>query len=156
MAHFLGTFTGGLDKKWRVSVPHSFRAVLPQGVEGACFILRPSHEAACIQGFTEAGFDDLADSMKRMPLFSADETALSYALYADAAYCAPDKEGRCVLKEELIRYAGLTDAVVFVGLRNRFEIWEPARYKAHRDEQLARARLHTGGLPQVPAGLAAS
>jgi MraZ protein len=152
MAHFLGTFTGGLDKKGRVSVPASFRAVLPQGVEGACFILRPAHDAGCIQGFTESGFDDLAESMKRMALFSADETALSYALYADAGYCAPDKEGRCVLKEDHIRHAGLSDAVIFVGLRNRFEIWEPVRYKAHRDEQLARARMHTGGLPQAPAG----
>jgi MraZ protein len=150
MAYFLGTFTGGLDKKGRVSFPSNFRAVLPQDVDGASFILRPAHDFPCIQGFTESGFDDLAESMKRMPLFSANETALSYALYADAGYCAPDKEGRCVLKEDHIRYAGLSDAVIFVGLRNRFEIWEPARYKAHREEQLARARMNTDGLPQGP------
>ena len=149
MADFLGTFPGALDKKGRVSFPPSFRALLPQGAEKPSFILRPHHRAPCIQGFTQHGFDALAESMRAMALFSDDEDAMSYALYADAIYCAPDAEGRCVLKEDHVKYAGLDSAIVFVGLRNRFEIWEPARFARHRDDQLARARLHAAGLPQA-------
>ena len=148
MKRFLGSYTGGIDKKGRVSIPSAFRALVP---EGTSLILLPSHKAACIQGFTEEQFSKLEDSMDRMALFSPEEVAMANALFAKAGYCAPDKEGRCVLREDHIRHAGLREGetVLFVGLRNRFEIWEPSAHEKHYVAQIAQAALLTSGIPQV-------
>ena len=37
----------------------------------------------------------------------------------------PDKEGRISVPDSLVRHAGLTDSVVFMGLGRLFQIWEP-------------------------------
>lgn len=140
MTQFLGTFTGKLDAKSRVSIPAPFRAELRQAADAGGLILRPSHKYACLEGWTRAAFDELAGPMQRLDIFSDDGDDLAYALYADATPAEPDKEGRIVLAAELVRHAGLADAVVFVGLRRKFEIWEPAAYAARRAEALARAR----------------
>ncbi len=151
MTLFLGTFTGRLDSKGRVTFPPSFRAILRLTPEATSFILRPSHRAECVECWTPLGFETFAPAMQSLDLFSEDEIDMSYALYADASYCEPDKEGRAVLPEKLVKKAGLTDAVSFVGLRNRFEIWEPARYEAHLALSLARLKERRLTLPQVVA-----
>jgi MraZ protein len=40
-----------------------------------------------------------------------------------------DKVGRICLPEEMARAAGVKDEAVLVGLLDRFEIWNPARYE---------------------------
>ena len=40
-----------------------------------------------------------------------------------------DKGGRICLPEEMARAAGIKDEAVLVGLLDRFEIWNPARYE---------------------------
>jgi MraZ protein len=151
MTQFLGTFTGRLDGKGRASIPALFRHELRQAGDTAALILRPSHKYDCIEGWTRNAFDQLAGPMQRLDLFSDEEDDMAYALYADALPCEPDKEGRFVLPEALARHANLTDALTFVGLRNRFEIWEPEAFRRHHADKIARARSRGLGLSQVPA-----
>jgi MraZ protein len=40
-----------------------------------------------------------------------------------------DQGGRICLPEEMARAAGIKDEAMFVGLIDRFEIWNPARYE---------------------------
>ena len=40
-----------------------------------------------------------------------------------------DKAGRICLPDEMARAAGIKDEAVLVGLLDRFEIWNPARYE---------------------------
>ena len=40
-----------------------------------------------------------------------------------------DKSGRICLPEEMARAAGIKDEALFVGVLDRFEIWNPARYE---------------------------
>jgi MraZ protein len=41
----------------------------------------------------------------------------------------PDKAWRICVPEEMARTAGLEGEAVLVGLLDRFEIWQPARYE---------------------------
>ncbi len=51
-----------------------------------------------------------------------------------------DAKGRIIMPENLTAAAGLTETAVFVGVGNKFEIWEPERYVEHAAKQ--KARLH--------------
>jgi MraZ protein len=79
-----------------------------------------------------------------MPLFSDDYEDLSAALYADAHPVESDREGRIVVPDWLMKHAGLSDTVVFMGQGQSFRIWEPAAAEQRRAE--ARARALSRGL----------
>ena len=125
MSPFLGTHQTKLDGKQRTSVPAQFRSALrTYGSIG--LILRPSHKHPCIEAWPVETFDRVAQPLQTLDLFSEDQDDWQFALYADAHPVEPDKDGRVILPEPLVQYAGLTDALVFIGLGRLFQIWEPA------------------------------
>ena len=159
MTHFLGTHQNKLDAKGRVSVPAPFRnalkgtapkaAALKDGDEanGTHLVLRPSHQHPCIEAWPTPVFEALADPLNRLDLFSQEHDDMAATLYADAFPVEADKEGRIVLPDDLIEYAGLTDAVVFMGLGRIFQIWEPGAAERRRAEARERTRSRATTLP---------
>jgi MraZ protein len=149
MTHFLGTHQNKLDAKGRVSVPAPFRNALKGQDEtnGTHLVLRPSHQHPCIEAWPTAVFDALAEPLNRLDLFSPEHDDMAATLYADAFPVEADKEGRIVLPDELVSYAGLTDTVVFMGLGRIFQIWEPVAAERRRAEARVRARERGLTLP---------
>jgi MraZ protein len=153
MTHFLGTHQNRLDAKGRVSVPAPFRAALKARGEanGTQLVLRPSHQHPCIEAWPAAEFAALAEPLNRLDLFSQAHDDLAASLYADAFPVEADKEGRIVLPDQLVSYAGLSEGVVFMGLGRVFQIWEPSAADRRRTEARERARMHGFTLPGVAA-----
>ena len=84
-------------------------------------------------------------------MFSDDQDDFITALYADATRVEADREGRIILPESLVQFAGLTDMAVFMGRGRTFQIWEPAAGERRRAE--ARNATRTRGLT-LPSGSA--
>lgn len=146
MAQFMGTHQNKLDAKGRVSVPAPFRTALKGKDEtnGTHLVLRPSHQHACIEAWPTPDFAALAEPLNQLDVFSPEQEDLAATLYAEAFPVEADKEGRIMLPDELVAYAGLTDAVVFMGMGRIFQIWEPAAAERRRAE--ARIRTRERGL----------
>ncbi len=149
MSHFLGTHQNRLDAKGRVSVPAAFRTTLRGLAEdgSAALVLRPSHTQPCIEAWPTSAFQQLATPLDRLDLFSDDHDDLAAALYADAFPVESDKEGRIVLPDALVAHAGLSEAVVFMGLGRIFQIWEPEAAERRRAQARERARSKNLSLP---------
>ncbi len=153
MSQFLGTHHNKLDAKGRVSVPAAYRLALrgragaPESTGPVSLVLRPSHKHACIEGWPPEAFAALAEPLDRLDMFGEDHEDLSTALYADADLVESDKEGRIVLPDSLVRHAGLTDTVTFMGLGRVFQIWEPAAAEQRRIEARAVTRARGLTLP---------
>jgi transcriptional regulator MraZ len=152
MTHFLGTHQNKLDAKSRVSVPAPFRTALRalgngNGEGTASLILRPSHKHPCIEAWPVAVFDALATPLDRLDVFSDAQDNLLAALYAEAYPAETDREGRIVLPESLVAYAGLSESVVFMGLGRTFQIWEPEAADRRRLEAREHVRAHGLTLP---------
>ena len=158
MVSFLGTHQNRLDAKGRVSVPAPFRAALRARDEtnGTHLVLRPSHQHPCIEAWPSAEFEALSEPLNRLDLFSQAHDDLAASLYSDAFPVEADKEGRIVLPESLVTYAGLAETVVFMGLGRIFQIWEPAAAERRRAEARERARVHGFTLPGNGAAMSAS
>jgi MraZ protein len=150
MTQFMGSHHNRLDAKGRVSIPATFRGKLredaPDGA-AAALVLRPSHRHACIEGWPASEFHRLGATMEKLDVFSEAQDDLTFAFYADATELVADKEGRIVLPEILASHASLSEAVVFVGLRDHFEIWEPTAAARRREEAHERARARGFTLP---------
>lgn len=155
MTQFMGNHHNRLDAKGRVSIPAPFRTALrdaaPEGA-AAALVLRPSHRHACIEGWPATEFHRLGATMADLATFSDEQDDLTFAFYADATELLPDKDGRVILPDGLAAHAGLTDAVIFAGVRDHFEIWEPEAMNRRRVEAQQRARSFT--VPAKAKGVA--
>jgi MraZ protein len=143
MERFVSTYINKIDAKGRVSVPASFRAVLERDgfVDGGVYCY-PSLDAPAL----DAGGKSLAANIDRLldglPDYSDERDELSVALYGDVVTLSVDQDGRIVLPEALRAHAGLETHVAFVGLGQKFQMWEPARFEARRAGAREKVRDH--------------
>ena len=135
---FLSTFEKQLDDKRRIVVPQDFRAFASGPFDGVfCF---PSIEADCIEGGGKALFDIYQGMIEELPFGDPVRSALETSIYGGVCQLSFDTAGRITLPDTLCQDFGLTDWVVIVGLRDRFQIWDREAFRAHRSSQRLAAR----------------
>lgn len=126
MKLFVSTYTNKIDRKGRVSVPATFRAVLAQDSFNAAIIL-PSFRGDYLEGMGPDRLEKLArDLDETTDAFSDEQSEMAALVFADARTISFDSEGRMVLPEEFIAHAGLSGEAMFIGKAQTFEIWEPS------------------------------
>jgi MraZ protein len=128
-----------LDAKGRVSIPASFRAALAKdGFEGLyCY---PCLDRPAIEVGGRALLAEIEQLIASYPPFSEEREHLSVALYGTSEVLKMDGEGRVVLPEALKDHAGIMDAVAFVGLGHKFQIWAPDRFSRQLSEATGKLR----------------
>jgi MraZ protein len=123
-------FKGGpvltLDGKGRITVPARWRDVLVSAVQGQMMVSK-SH-VRCLSLFPRPVWDQFETRLNALPA-SADGLRRLYI--GSATEATIDGASRLLLPPELRAWAGLEREVVFMGLGNRFELWDKARYDAH-------------------------
>ncbi len=139
MDEFVSTFTNRLDSKGRVSIPAPFRSVLMRdGFEG--LYCCPTLD----QNAVDAGGNRLREQIRAMlslfEPFSEDHELLSTTLIGESEILRIDPEGRVALPEAIKLHAGIGETVTFVGQGYKFQIWEPERFLAYREEAKNRVR----------------
>jgi MraZ protein len=139
MNRFVSNFTNRLDSKGRVSIPAPFRAVLARdGFEG--LYVHPALEAPALDAGGNTLLAEIDAFLSTLSPYSDERDQLSTALYGTSEVLKVDPEGRVVLTENVKQHAGIADAVAFVGLGHKFQIWEPDRFRAHLEGARAKVR----------------
>jgi len=137
---FVSTTINKLDAKRRVSVPAIFRNILKaQDLQG--FYCLASDNQPALEGF---GAPVLAYYTERLagsePLFNEAHDDEAQRVFGETRLLLFDDEGRVQLPPDFIEHAGITERVLFVGLNQKFQIWDPERFEKVRAERIARAR----------------
>jgi MraZ protein len=149
MASFLSTHINKIDKKGRVSVPASFRAVLAdQTFQGVVLFRSNSHP--CLEGFGMGAMEELCARLDNFDLFSDEQDDLATAIFGEAVQLPFDGEGRIVLPVDLMEHAGIVEQASFVGLGRKFQVWEPDALEARR--ATARESVRAKGLTLPKSG----
>jgi MraZ protein len=139
MDEFVSTYTNRLDAKGRVSIPASFRAVLVRdGFEG--LYCCPTLDRQAIDAGGNRLRDQIRDSLTLFEAFSEDHEYLSTTLIGESEILKIDQDGRVVLSDAIKDHAGIVDRVTFVGQGYKFQLWEPDRFVAYREEAKNRVR----------------
>jgi MraZ protein len=143
MDRFVSTFTNKIDAKGRVSVPAGFRAVLERdgygGTAGTAIYCYPSLDAPALDCGGERLAQKIDGLLSGLPDYSDERDELSVALYGDVQVLSLDGDGRIIVPEELRSHAGLITQVTFVGLGDKFQIWQPEAFDARR--KIAREKV---------------
>ena len=144
---FLSTFENRIDRKGRLSVPASFRAVLERRRDP--LYLFKSLTEPCLEGCGPERIGQIVDAIDSMDSLS-EEVATLQTMLSSAQEMKLDGEGRIMLSADFIGFAELDDMALYAGIGRSFQIWLPARYRARETE--ARTRAKTAGLPSLRLG----
>ena len=123
----VGEYRHTVDPKGRLFVPSKLREEL-----GEVFYVTLGLDG-CLSVYTEDGWQAITDKYNALPLAKSRKMRF---LFANAAKCEPDKQGRFLIPSKLREYAGLKQDVVFIGQAGHAEIWDSETYDALESECL--------------------
>jgi MraZ protein len=139
MDRFVSHVCGRLDAKGRVSIPAAFRAVLARdGYEG--LYVHPSLDQPALDCGGNGLLKEIDALIASCPPYSEERDFFATALMGTSEILKVDPEGRIVLTESLKLASGISQEVVFVGLGQKFQLWEPGRFQQHLTEARDKVR----------------
>lgn len=134
-------FRGGpvltLDAKGRLTVPARYRDVLVSTVAGQLVIAK--NPAGCLTLYPKPVWEAFETDIARLPMKFEGWRRLYIGSASDVEI---DGASRVLIPPELRAWAGLEREVVFMGVGDKFELWDKARYEAGEAMTIA------GGLPE--------
>ena len=116
-----GTYKYLLDPKNRIFVPSVFREEL-----GASFVVTRSFRDKFLCFYSQRSWDEYIAPLKAAPRKTSEDT-LRF-LYRTAAEVTPDAQGRILLPQPLVEYAGLDKNVYIIGVGDYGEMWSESSY----------------------------
>ena len=132
----IGKYPAKMDDKNRLIVPAKLREEL-----GAEFYVTLGFNGGhkCLTAYTTADWKVLGENFNRLPL--AQRSGPTSLIFINAVECAPDKQFRFSLSQNLMGYAGIQRDVIIVGRAGQAEIWDAAEYEAFEMENLTPEKL---------------
>jgi MraZ protein len=141
---YSGQVLHSIDPSRRVMIPKKWRS------DGAEFwaLPWPIAKKECLLVVPAARFHSVLERLSSMSLSSKSAALVERVIGGTSECLELDKAGRICLPEAMTAGVGIKDQALFVGRMNKFEIWEPERFKAasQADEALAAAEIENMNL----------
>lgn len=137
-----GEFKHVVDAKNRIFIPAAFRAEL-----GCSFVVTRSLRGNFLCFYSRSSWDAYVAPLKAAPRTTS-EDVLRF-LYRTVVEVTPDAQGRILLPQILIDYAGISKQAYIVGVGDYGEIWSESAYlekTSEEDVSDMRQRLERLGL----------
>lgn len=121
-----GEYQHSLDSKGRLFMPAKLREEL-----GAVFYITISMDS-CLCAYSSESWDALSERVNAMPYVKQRKMR---PLFAHAARCELDSQGRVLVPQNLRDYANLAKSVTVVGCNNHAELWDSDAWQAVFEEE---------------------
>jgi len=144
-----------LDKKGRALLPAAFRDELPADDRGAFVLYHSPNLPGVVNGNSHQGFDAMLEKLRAEALgpkgalkVALDDEAFDPAGYLSAsARSVPlEPDGRFTMPADFAQTLEADDGVMLVGKGEKFQLWNPKRWQARRDEDRAKMAAFVRGL----------
>ncbi len=119
---FLGEFNHTIDDKGRLTIPAKFRDELESGV----VITRGLD--GCLWAYGRSEWETLAEKIAKLPTTNPAARNFSRFVFSSAFDSIPDRQGRILLPQNLRDYASIQNETIVIGVKNKLEIWNPAKW----------------------------
>ncbi len=119
---FSGEFEHSIDSKGRLTIPARFRDAL----EGGVVVTRGLD--GCLWAYPRSEWEILAEKLAKLPTSNKAARNFSRFMFSSAFDSIPDRQGRVLIPQKLRDYAGIDNETAVIGVMNRVEIWNPAKW----------------------------
>ena len=117
-----GEYIHTIDAKGRVTIPAKFRDEL-----GSRFVVTRGLED-CLSAYSFERWKRIEDKLSEISLTNKAGMKLTRLIMGNAIECEVDKMGRILITQTLRDKAGLNKDVVLLGLGDRIELWDKAKW----------------------------
>ena len=138
---FVGSYNYSLDAKKRVFVPAKFR----EDLGNTFYVTRKFDTYLSI--YTEEEWAAYLEKLEKLPESVAAE--VQEFILGGAQKCVPDNSGRIIIDDRLLKHAGITKNIVFVGAGRQVRVWSEELWnerEKNRDFEKMREVLRDFGL----------
>ena len=133
-AVFTGDSIHTLDPKNRVFVPKRFQEQLGRDAEGQQVAVLTRGFEGCLFLFSKLGYDQVLQRLTTQPFGGAQLRTMQRLFFSNVHETPLDTSGRVLLPEKLRKFASIDKEVVMVGVADRAEIWDRARWEKFEAE----------------------
>ncbi len=128
---FLSSYENKIDKKGRISVPATFRSHLSSmGYNG--FISYPSFNHSALEACSQERIEKLSNTIDSLNPFEDKRDYFATSILSDCVSLQFDTEGRITLTKKLLNHAKIKNNILFIGLGETFQIWEPKLFEKYK------------------------
>ena len=133
VAGMTGKYAHNIDAKGRLFIP----ATLREELGGKNFHLIIGQDM-CLSLFSDESWNEKMAALKEQSYSSLKKLRM---IFAHAADCDPDAQGRILIPADLRQKAGLNKEVIVVGSFDRVEIWDAQRWARMEEEAFSSGEL---------------
>lgn len=135
MATFIGNIEGRLDEKGRIFIPSIYRKILSES-EVRRIVMRRDTDNECLIFYPEQVWNDKVDQLRlALDEWDPDDQMLLMQFMSDAEFLDIDNQGRVLLQKKNLETIGAQQDVLFVGMLDRFALWNPATFQEKKMAQ---------------------
>ncbi len=116
-----GEYKHTLDAKNRIFIPAAYREQL-----GDTFVVTRSFRGSFLSFYSQSAWDAYIAPLTEVPRKTSED--ILRFLYRNAAEVTPDAQGRILLPQALVEYAGLSKTAYIIGCGNYGEIMSEQLY----------------------------
>ncbi|MGB9911179.1 MAG: division/cell wall cluster transcriptional repressor MraZ [Microgenomates group bacterium] len=128
----LGTYQPSLIGKNRLVLPGKIR----KEIKGKKIVLSVGLDE-CIFGFEEKVWEQVTAVDLSRPISDEEGRKLRRQLCMNAEVINLDSQGRFVIPEKMMEYAGIKEEIVLIGAGDHFEIWDKKKWENYRGKNFS-------------------
>jgi MraZ protein len=128
-----GTHDRTLDDKKRLALPKRVREQL--GNIKKLFVSQGLDQ--CLWLFGQGDLDRLAEKIDQAPAAQNKVRVFKRLFFASMEAVEVDRNGRILIPERLVQFAGLVHEVKLIGVRDHLELWDAARWNQYLEQNAA-------------------
>lgn len=125
MNTFIGNIEARLDGKGRVFVPASYRKILAE-MGSAHIIMRRDTDNECVIFYPEHVWQNKVNQLRSaLDEWEPEDQMILMQFMSEAEILDMDSQGRVLLQKKHLEMIGAQQDILFVGMLDRFAIWNP-------------------------------
>ena len=122
-----GTHPRTLDDKKRLTLPKRTREQVGEVTQ--LFVTPGADQSLWI--YTKDELERLSAKLDQTPATDAEARVFRRLFFAQMEEVDLDRNGRILIPDRLVQFAGLEHEVVLLGIRDHLELWNAERYQAY-------------------------
>lgn len=135
MSSFKGRYSYSVDNKGRIALPAKVRKNVSPAANDT-FILTRGFEQ-CLFVYPQDEWAKVEDAIRGLSPSNPQHRFFVRTLLQWAVDCQLDSQARLSIPQDLLKFAGIENEVLILGVLERIEIWNPKIYEAYMNNQPA-------------------
>ncbi len=115
---FNSNYSHSVDNKGRFIMPSKYRDML----DGRCMVTK-GMDNHCLYIYTLSEWADFEARLLALPNSKPEIRSLQRYFLSEAEMVEIDKQGRCLVSQQLREYAGISSSIKLLGMGNKIELW---------------------------------